>query len=226
MARLDIITWLWGTKYTEADVARLQRQVAKYLKSPHRFTVFADRDLKGVPSIKIKDPELCERSCFCRLRMFDPEWQSENGFDGWIISLDLDLVITGPLDDVFIPRSRFMILKGVNKVNPNPLNGSIMMLKAGAYPEVWQDFSLEAADKIQKMEFADDQGWIWHKLPNADGWQPGPDTGVYAFQKPGWPLETIGFNLPKDARVVAFIGKRKPSMYRNLPWIQKHWASV
>jgi len=224
MAKLNVVTWLWGSKYTEADAARLQRQVSRYLKEPHSFTVFADRDIKG--GRRIKDPELCQRSCFCRLRMFDPEWQNENNFEGTILSLDLDLVVTGPMDDVFLDRPSFKILKGVNKINPNPLNGSIMMLKAGAHPEVWNDFSLEAADKIQKMEFADDQGWIWHKLPNAEGWTPGPATGVYAFQKPGWPLEQVGFRLPKDARIVAFIGKRKPGMYQNLDWVRKHWLQA
>lgn len=151
--------------------------------------------------------------------MFDPAWQRTYKFNDWIVSLDLDLVITGSLDEILKPKKDFMILKGVNAVNPNPLNGSMMMLRAGAHPEVWQDFSLEKAGKIAFHEFPDDQGWIWHKLPDADGWRGGT-CGVYAFQKPGWPG---GNDLPPDAKIVAFVGKRKPERYTGLPWIKKHW---
>lgn len=227
MAELAVITWLWGTKYSPRDAARLARQVRKNFRAAHTFYLFTDAvpntvSLPGVVVRQIKDLDLCDRPCFCRLRMFDPDWQKENGFTDWIASLDLDLVITGPLDEVLKPKNDFMILTGVNAINPNPLNGSMMMLKAGAHPEVWRDFSLQAAGEIKFHEFPDDQGWIWHKLPNASGWKPGAQ-GVYAFQKPGWP---VGYALPEDANVVAFIGKRKPENYVSLPWVKKYWAKA
>lgn len=226
MAQLDVICWLWGNKYGPADVSRLQKQIFKYLKKEHKFHCFADRPtMPGIDVRMIQDLNLCDRHCFCRLRMFDKSWQKKNDFNGYILSLDLDLVITGSLDDLFAnPRSDFMILKGVNKVNPNPFNASITMLKAHTHRDVWEDFSLDAASKIAYHEFSDDQGWLWHKMPDADGWQVGADTGVYGFQKPGWPLGEYGTNLPVATRIVAFIGKRKPGMYQRLPWVEKNWS--
>jgi hypothetical protein len=51
--------------------------------------------------------------------------------------------VTGPLDPLFDRKDDFTILQGINTTNPCPYNGSIWMLKAGARPEVWSEFSLE-----------------------------------------------------------------------------------
>lgn len=226
---LDIITWLWGDKYGPRDVVRLANAVRKHLTLAHRFNLFADRPFHGfkwpnyIERHLIQDQKLMDRSCFCRLRMFDPHWQQVHSFDGTIVSLDLDLVIVGSLDQYFIGDENFMILQGANAVNPNPFNASIMKLKAGCHPEIWNDFSLEKASKIPRHDWSDDQGWIWHKLPNASGWKAGKESGIYGFNKPGWPG---GYELPTDARIVAFIGKRKPQMYWALPWIKKHWIDA
>jgi len=221
---LDIITWIWGTKYTTLDIRKLYSGVKKHLKQPFTFNVFTQGPLVGLPTEivvrPIADPVLTQRHCFCRLRQFHPRWQEANGFRGRIISLDLDAVITGPLDPLFDRPEDFLILQGVNSNNPNPFNGSVTMLRAGKHPEVWDDFSVEKARKTPFYEFPDDQGWIWHKLPNASGWKGGSPSGIYAFQKPGWPA---GLVFPTDARIVAFIGAKKPSMYRHLGWVQRHW---
>lgn len=231
MAKLDIVTWMWGTKYHQRDVLRLARQVRKNIRADHTFHLFTDVAVDNLASAgvvvhKIEDPELCGRHCFCRLRLFDPEWQKRHGLTDWIVQMDLDLVITGRLDDVFFPKWNFMILQGVNAVNPNPFNCSLLMLKAGSHPEVWNNFSMEAVQKINYHEFPDDQGWIWSQVPDAHGWKAGSESGVFGFQKPGWPLGTLGYSLPRDALIVAFIGKRKPGMYITLPWVKKFWLNA
>lgn len=227
MAELDVITWLWGDKYSARDVVRLANACERHLSIAHRFHVFLERPCK-LPARIVKhdifDRDLIGRGCFCRLRMFDPAWQLNCGFRGTIVSLDLDLVILSELDRYFAGPESFMILQGVNAVNPNPFNASIMRLKAGHHAEVWDDFSLEAASTIAHHEFPDDQGWIWHKLPDAKGWKAGSESGIYGFKKPGWPEGSL--KVPKDARIVAFIGKRKPQMYWTLPWIKQHWTDA
>ena len=225
---LNIITWLWGNKYGAHDVARLAKVCRIHLRADHRFHLFTDRPGVGYPSAidvhSISDPVLCARSCFCRLRMFDPVWQQWYGMEGKMISLDLDLVITGEIDYLFADDTTFKILQGANASNPNPFNASVMMLRSGEHAEVWRDFSREAAAKAPYYEFPDDQGWIWHKLPQAVGWKVGAASGIYAFQKPGWPAGTM--TLPDDARIVTFIGHRKPQQFAYLPWMQKYWTAA
>lgn len=161
--------------------------------------------------------------------MFDPQWQRRNGLGKWIVSLDLDLVITGRLDETLAPppEQDFKILTGVNSTNPNPLNGSMMMLRAGTHEGVWSYFNLDTVKQIRYHEFPDDQGWIWAQLPNATGWRGGKE-GVYAFHKPGWPgyPGESTYTLPTDAKIIAFVGKRKPGAYIQLPWVKKFWLKA
>jgi hypothetical protein len=224
---LNVITWLWGSKYGTRDVIRLANAVEDQLRCEHRFYLFTDRSHFGLPSrvrvCAISDPMLCARHCFCRLRMFDPVWQGWHGIDGKIISLDLDVIITGEIDHLFAGDASFKILKGANASNPNPFNASVMMLHSGAHAEVWTDFSIERARDIPYHEFPDDQGWIHHKLPWADGWSVGT-SGIYAFKKPGWPRGQD--DLPDDARIVVFIGSRKPQQFEHVPWIRKYWTAA
>jgi hypothetical protein len=211
---LIISTWVWGTKYGPEYVAKLAAGVACNLSEPHRFAVFTP------PS---EDMHLTEaKGCFARLRAFDPAWQAANDIEPGdrIVCLDLDLIITGSLNGLFDREEPFTILQGVNTSNPCPFNGSLWMLKAGYRPDVWHEFSPELAAKIVFDSFPDDQAWFADMMPDAGSF--GPEDGVYAFQKKGWPK---GEALPKGARIVAFPGWRDPSQYTRLDWVQQHWHS-
>lgn len=225
---LHVVTWWWGTKYDAHYVERLRNGLRRHLRQPYRLLCMADRLLDrpvidGLGYRQILDYELlAEKGCFARLRMFDQQWQFSRDIapDDRMVCIDLDCVITGDLDPLFLRPDPFVILTGANAVNPCPFNGSLWMLRAGYRPDVWGDFSLEAAAKIPFYAFPDDQSWFAHKIPDASAWQVGPRSGVYAFKKPGWP---DGDALPKDARLVAFPGWRDPSKFGHLSWVKEHW---
>jgi hypothetical protein len=225
---LNICTWWWGTKYEYGYVMKLVRGLRRHCSPFRMILVTIDiamdlgKDVDQVITIQEEDRHLLKmKGCLARLRMFDPEWQSANNIEGRLVCLDLDTVITGPLDKLFDLQDSFVILQGANASNPCPYTGAMMMLRTGTHAEVWDDFDLERLATIPKYEFADDQGWIAHKLPGAAGWKAGAD-GVYAFMKPGWPNKHGG--LPDDARIVTFPGYRDPAQFKSLPWVQKHWS--
>jgi hypothetical protein len=147
-----------------------------------------------------------------------------------IVNIDLDTVITGEIDPLFDRPEPFVILQGGNASNPNPYGGALIMLRAGAHPEVWTDFSVEAASRVPYFEFPDDQGWIWHKLPNAAGWKCGAGSQVFVFRKPGWPGWANKRDshpndaLPKGARLVTFSGGRSPEKFKHLDWVKNNWV--
>jgi hypothetical protein len=209
---LTVTTWLWGSKYPGHYVERLERGVAKHLKQDHRFLIClpseCDEHLTRIPG------------CFARLRTFDPQWQEANGImpGERIVCLDLDLIVTGPLDRVFDRPDDFAILQGVNSINPCPYNGSVWMLRAGYRTDVWSDFSVEKAGKVPWYAFPDDQSWFHHKMPAAGSFSP--VHGVYAFGKPGWPK---GTQLPPAASIVAFPGHRDPAQFPHVGWVKEHW---
>jgi hypothetical protein len=230
---LTVSTWLWGDKFGIEDVAKLAAGVQRHLTQAHRFVCFSDRAFKldGVEHGVLSDPWLTQiPGCYARLRMFDPLWQ-----DAWfadrLVNIDLDTVITGPLDPLFDRREPFVIMQGGNASNPCPYNGALMMLRRGAHPQVWTEFSVEAASKVPFYEFPDDQGWLWHKSPDAAGWKCGPESGVYVFRKPGWPgYRRIGEGLPDDslprgARLVTFSGWRNPRKFQHLDWVRRNWTT-
>lgn len=227
---LAVVSWLWGNKYDAIDAGKLVDSVRRNLRQHHRFLIFTDQELRGLPKdveiheIKDQNSSMMDRSCFCRLRIFDRATQAQLGLKDRIACIDLDAVITAQIDDLFNNNEDFMILKGANSSNPNPFNCSVMMLKAGKHHEVWDDFTLEKANSVPYYEFPDDQGWIWHKLPGANGWKCGVSSGIYAFQKPGWPSVTLRDTLPSNAKIVCFVGSKKPHQYVDrINWLDRHW---
>lgn len=225
---LVVSTWLWGEKYTPVYVERLYAGIKKNLKQPFRFMVMTERERQvefsdGIERHAIKDPGLAKyKGCLVRLRMFDPGWQQNRGIEDRLVCIDLDVVITGSLDALFDRPEKLVVLKGANASNPCPYNCSVVMTRRGAHPELWHEFSIERIQKIPHYQFPDDQGWLAHRVPNAAGWYVGRSSGIYAFQKPGWPDGSA--ELPYDARLVAFPGWRDPAEFITLPWIRKHWV--
>lgn len=214
MSRLHVTTWRWGDKYPQVYLDRWKSGILRNLHQPFHFGVFAPKE---------EDEYLTKISgCMCRLRMFDPEWQAEHNIEPGdrIVLCDLDVVITGGLDVVFDRDEDFVILQGANASNPCPYNGSLQLLKAGTHSDVWSDFSTDAVNRVSWYDFPDDQAWLAAKIPNAAGWKAGKESGVYAFQKPGWPN---GVALPPEARIVCFPGWRDPARFDQLQWIRKHW---
>lgn len=211
---LIIATWIWGSKYTADYVGKLARGIRRNMRTPYRFIVatpqWEDEWLTQAPG------------CLARLRMFDPHWQHRQGLrqGDRLVTIDLDVVITGDLSPLFDLDASFVILGGANAANPCPYNGSIMMLTCGEHAQVWCDFSLEAIRQVPFYEFPDDQAWLAHKLPGAVTWRVGASSGIYAFKKPGWPRDD---RLPADARMVVFPGWRDPAKFTRLSWVQRHW---
>lgn len=215
MAKLTVCAWAWGQKYGLDYMRRLSHGVARNLSLPYDFVFYSpqaeDEHLTHIPG------------CFARLRMFDPDWQAFNGYrpGDRIVCLDLDLIVTGSLDPLFDRTEPFGILQGVNAANPGRFNGSVWWTTAGYRPDVWTDFSLDAAEEVPYYAFPDDQAWLEAKLPDAGAL--GPAQGAYAFKKPGWPS---GDELPSDARLVAFPGHRDPSQFTHLDWVRTHWLNA
>lgn len=215
MQPIKICTWLWGDKYNDAYVRKWADGLHRHVKEPHELIIFKpqseDKYLTKIPG------------CFARLRMFCKEWQNEVGLkkNERIVCTDLDVVFTGTLDPIFAREETLVILAGANAINPCNFNGSLIMLRGGYHYEVWQEFSLEEANKTKYFSFPDDQGWLWNKLPNAATWQVGPSSGIYSFQKPGWPGDD---KLPAGARMVVFPGWRDPIKFQRLQWVKDHWS--
>lgn len=219
-----MVAWKWGAKYAPKYVERLKAGVNRNIKMPHRFVCITD-DPTGLTceTWPLPTPDLIKvrDGCYSRLIMFSQDWQARNNIDR-LVCLDLDVVVTGSLDALFSRLEHFVILHG-GHFNPCPFNGSVMLIDRGARPEIWSRFTVKEAEAVSMADGTwrgSDQTWISHVAPDAAGWTH--LDGVYAFRKPGW---MTGDDLPADARIVAFPGKKDPSQLLHRPWIRKHWLA-
>jgi hypothetical protein len=136
--------------------------------------------------------------CLRRISMFRPD--AADIFGERFICMDLDCVISAPLDPLFDVPDDFKIYRGT--ANDRPYNGSMLLLTAGARREVFDRFTPERAVAAGFKFTGSDQAWISYTLGRG---QPtwGRDDGVLWFGE---------LNGAPDAlrRVTFFPGLPKP----------------
>lgn len=226
---LFVCSWLWGSKWGGCYADRLFAAVDRNLRQPYQSVLITDQPITGgadvvVPINEEDRPLLARPGCLVRMRMFDAKWQAGLAMSAGdrVVCVDVDAVITGPLDPLFERADEFTIMQGFNTTNPCPFNGSLWMFRAGQRHDVWDEFGIDAHAKynVPIHQVADDQGWLHARFPNAAAYTPAD--GVYAFKKVGWTVKGRR-KLPENARLVAFPG-RDPAKYPEVDWLKKHWV--
>lgn len=233
---LSIVCWRWTppegyrSSYPPETVNVLRRSVTRHLSMPHRFICVTD-DPKGLdPEVEVipdfgdfarvasphgqKNP-----SCYRRIRAFAPD--IDEYFGPRFVSMDLDTVITGPLDPLF-DRPEDAWFWG--ETDPRSYyNGSLFMLRSGARRKVWDEFDPATTPRAayRAGRFGSDQGAISYILGRGEKVWTTAD-GVYSFRKH---IATKHNALPANARIVNFHGRHDPWDYRSqqIPWVRAHW---
>ncbi len=234
---LSVVCWKWPpaegyrSTFKAKHVNTLRNMVARHYAKPHRFccvtndavgldpriVVIPDReDFKGLPSPHGgKNP-----SCYRRLRMF--EEGAADVFGPRFVSIDIDCVIVRDMAPVWDRPEPFVIW---GDTNPQTLyNGSMVLLKAGARPKVWNDFDPKRSPETARSSgnFGSDQAWISYILGKGEAkWTR--DDGVYSYRNE---LMRQGGQLPGNARVVMFHGPTDPwsADAQRLNWVRQHWC--
>lgn len=158
-------------------------------------------------------------ACYRRLRLFHPEIGTVLG--SRLVSMDLDVVITGPLRPL-VDRCEDFVIYG--DTNPGTFyNGSLILLTAGARPQVWTSFDPARSPQLARAagHFGSDQAHISHTLGPGEA-KFTPAEGVYSYRVH---LKPLGYRLPANARIVIFHGSTDPwsPAAQAIPWIREHW---
>jgi len=209
----------------------LAAMLERHYHRPHRLTCITDNGQEIAAGIRVvpmwSDPRLTGH-CMQRIRMFDPETARRIG--PRFCWLDLDLVIVDDVTAIF-DRAEDFIACGVEKPW-QPYNGSMVMMDAGAHPEVYSSFSAATFDRLRKEHGygGGDQGWIACALgPGAATWTEAD--GVFSYRDhiegPPYGGGPGTGALPAGARIVIFNSRRlDPSdggLQRLSPWIAEAW---
>ena len=161
--------------YNRSHVARLEGMVAEYLKQPYRFVCLDDSLFLG---------------WWAKISLFQP-----GRFTGRVFYLDLDVTITGNLDDLADYPKPFVICKDWGKFG---YNSSVMVWDAGEADHLYTDFIKSPEQIMNKLR--GDQDWITIKKTDAAIF---PRDWCYSYKLGN----RTGF--PKDMRVCVYHGHPK-----------------
>jgi hypothetical protein len=233
---LTVCCWKWKgpasyrSQFSAEHVNVLRRMVARHYKAPHRFVCITD-DAEGLDE-QVEVVELWDDfadipsphgqgnpSCYRRLRAFAPDMAKVLGKR--FVWLDLDCVITGDLAPLFDRTEAFLSWGDTNP--KNSVNGSMVMMTAGARREVYETFDPATSPELTRRvgHFGSDQAWISRCLGDKEArW--GVRDGVYSYRVHLRPQRGV---LPANARVVFFHGQIDPwsAEAQRLGWVRDNW---
>lgn len=214
---LTVLTWFWRqdrsrAAYRAKHVNIWASMVRRNLSLPHRIACVTDIP-EGIDSsveiipppgdfLDIKNPRWTNGrpQCYRRLSMFRRD--AAKIFGERFVCMDLDCVIGGPLDPLFDRKEALVLYRGTQ--DDRPYNGSMMLIRAGCRPQVFETFNQDNA-LISGAQFCgSDQAWLAHCL----GWGEATwdeSDGVYWF---GGKYRKQGHREPP--RVLFFPGSTKP----------------
>lgn len=244
MTPLTVVCWRWhpprGSEIPRFSfppnvVTVLRNMVRRHYAKPHRFVCITDRpeeidsdietirdfgDFTNVPS---PHPGKKNPSCYRRLRMFSPDIEQHLGKR--FVSVDLDCVMTGDVTPLWDRQEDFIAWGDTNPQPGSHYNGSMMMLTAGARPQVWTQFDPRTSPDRSRNAgcWGSDQGWISYCLGGVEAKWSTKD-GVYSYRNH---ISKNGGRLPENARVIFFHGETKPWDQRlsNVSWIREHYGA-
>ena len=239
-----VICMKWGTAYGADYVNKLHAMVRRNTARPLRFICFTDNAaglVDDVEALPLPPIELPERWC-CKPWRKLSLWQRDlAGLSGDVLFLDLDVVVTGSIDDFFDfkPERTFCVIENWTQRGEGIGNTSVFRLRVGAHTEVFEALGDDPARVIQN--YANEQTMASKIVGDVVFWPPGWCVSFKHEALPRWPLNLFrSARLPKGARVVVFMGHPKPDEARDgrwpapwykrpikhvrpTPWIAEHW---
>lgn len=215
--------------YGPEHVKVLHSMVKRNLSLPHEFVCVTDRPdsvPQGIRAVKLDKSTHIPGTRYAKLMLFRRDIEQVLGKR--IAYIDLDCVVVGNLDPIFDREEDLVLWRNPNHAEHNRrayYNTSIMLLSAGCRPEFRESFSPETSPaKAARRTSGSDQAWI-SMLANKKEPFWGDGSGIYGARRGGDISPGASRELPKDARIVFFPGRREPSMTSvraQHPWIAEH----
>lgn len=243
----NVICMKWGTAYGPEYVNRLRAMVGRHLSLPFRFVCSTD-DPSGIgPGVEIRPlpdfhvPEARQRSPWRKVSVF-----AENfcGLSGKCLFLDLDVVVTGPLDEIATYTNRIGIAENWTQPGKGIGNSSVFTFEIGKFAYIVRRYEETVETLFDR--FPNSQTFVSRTAAERGDLHFFPRAWVRSFKVnclPGGPLNwLLTPRLPEDARIIAFHGHPKPheaimgdwararwpaKLYKHVrptPWVKEHWG--
>jgi hypothetical protein len=246
MEPVNILCVKWGIKYGPDYVNKLHSMVRRNMSRPYRFVCLTD-DVTGI------DPQIETHP----LPTIDiPEFDAATGWTrlhGWLkvtlfaaplydlagptLFLDLDIVITGSLDEFFERPGEFILIKEWDTRDETG-NTSVFRFTAGAHGDLI-DHLAQSLDSAQR-DFRNEQEFVTSYFFHKGKMSYWPAGWCVSFKRHCMHRGIMGSfkpaRIPDGAKVVVFHGKPNPpdaiighsgKWYRRvLPvaWVEEYWC--
>lgn len=242
--RQTVISMCWGDRYGPEYVDRLYSMVRRNTSRPLRFICFTDNEGRFAPGVETKPlppitlPEPLQWTPWRKMSI----WQYPlDDLEGDALFLDLDVVVTGSLDDMFdyAPGCSFCVAHNWTQPDKRIGNTSIFRFRIGSHADLYERLMRDPDSVFGRYRI--EQLYLSTEIDDMAFW---PASWCVSFKHsllPRWPLNFLRTaKLPPDTRVVAFTGKPDPheaqagiwptawykKIYKHVrpvDWIGKHW---
>lgn len=239
-----IICMKWGTLYGVDYVNRLYSMAKRNTRRPLRFVCFTDDPAgmdPGVESLPLPPMKLPERVQWKGWRKLSVWQPTLHDITGDVLFLDIDLVITGSIDEFFDfePERTFCVIENWTQAGQGVGNTSVFRYRIGAHPYIFHRFENDPHHYLAK--YKNEQIYISREISEIAFW---PAEWCVSFKHtllPRWPFNFLKAPpLPAETRIVAFTGRPNPDEARDgvwpgvwykktykhvrpTPWIAEHW---
>ncbi len=243
----------WGTAFGPEYVNRLYSGVRRHLSMPVRFLCMTDNtrglhpDVEHLPlpvepfhdAMQAALAIAQRKGAMRKVSLFRPGLIPN--LDGPVLGFDLDVVITGPLDDILnhAPGTVAMRADWVEARRGRPTgHGSVFRFDPALHPWLYETLAADPAGEVARAR-GSEQRYTSTRAQDRGAFAYLPPDQVVSFKHDCLDLPPLNWlrpaRLPPNARVVCFHGR--PKMHeavaghlgnllracRATPWLRDHW---
>jgi hypothetical protein len=186
--------------------------VARNLSIPHEFVCLTNVNIDGVHTIPLRHRW---PGWWSKIELFGPALRSADR----VMYLDLDVLITGSLDEMASHPAPIIFLPPHHKIlgiPPTPKKGVVRKYQSSCIlwsPPVGQEIFDRFTDSAME-NFRGDQDWIATTMPDCATW----DLSVVCKLS-----QCSGNGPPKNVRIVLAVGGKNEEAARRWRWARKIW---
>lgn len=238
MTGINVVCMKWGDKYPAYYVNRLHAGVSRFLRRPFRFLCFTDRpdgltadiEVHALP-VEPYEAELVRlatepkrKGAWRKISLFRPGLA---GMDGPVLGFDIDVAITGPLDDLFDYAPGKMCMRQEWREARRGLpggHGSVFRYDPALHGYLYDDFAADPMGAAARAKYSEQKYTSMTAQAHGD-FTYFPGEWIASFKRDAIPFPPLNFfvepRLPPEARVMCFHGT--PKMEEALAGYRGEW---
>ena len=222
-----VVSMKWGTLYGSHYANVLYRMVSRHTRRPLRFVCFTDDPdglAEGIEPRPLPAIDLPPSHAQKPWRKIALTRADLGDVAGRILFLDLDVVVTGSIDDLFdfAPEATYCVIENWTQRGSGIGNTSVFRLEVGAHTEVFAKLMADPAGTV--AAHPNSQTFQSRTIASTTFW---PRPWCVSFKHtllPPFPINYVRTpRLPAAAKVVCFTGRPNPDDARDGVWPEPVW---